>query len=68
MIGPRKGKQATNGREPDHHRVGDPPPRILVGPVDQREVQDRQEQDQQIDHEAEAAAFDPEVGERGHRG
>src|SRR5262249_4475078 len=38
-----------SGRARDQHGVLDAPPRIQVGPVDQRQIDDDQEEDQQID-------------------
>ena len=68
MIGPTNGKQATNpSSSPIITGSAIRRRAVLEGPVDQREVQDRHEQDQQVYREAEAAAFDPEVGERGHQ-
>ena len=45
----------------DEHRILDPAPRVGVRPVDQRQVQDDDEQDQQVDDQVQAAAFDSEV-------
>src|SRR5262249_28449865 len=42
-------------RTRDQNRILDSPPRIEVGPIDQRQIDDDQEEDQQVDDEANAA-------------
>ena len=57
-------EQRRHRRTADQHRIVDPPARVGVCPVDQREVQDGDEQDQQIHGQIQAAAFDSEICER----
>ena len=59
----RRGRRAA-----DQHRVGDPPPRVRVRPVHQRQVQHGEKEQQQVDGQVEAGRLDPEDGEHGRRG
>lgn len=57
--------QRGHRRRPHQHRILDPPLGVGVGPVDQRQVDHRQEQDQQIQREVDRVVVDPEQGKQG---
>jgi hypothetical protein len=56
----RRGRRAA-----DQHGVGDPPSRVRVRPVRQREVDHDEEEDHEVDGQVEAVRLDPE--DREHR-
>ena len=62
---PDEREQRGRRRAADQHRVVDAPARVRVGPVDQREPDHDQEEDQQVDGQVEAVVLDAEEGE-GH--
>ena len=59
-------EQRRGGGTADQHRVGDAPPGVRVGPVDQREPDDDQEENQQVDGQVQSVVVDPEDGWHHH--
>ncbi len=65
---PDEREQRRGGGAGHQQRVGDPPAGVGVGPVDQREPDHHQEQDQQVDREVQPVVLDAEDGEGTHGG
>ena len=59
-------EQRRGGRATDEHRIGDPAAGVGVGPIDERQPNHDEEQDDQIRREIEPAALDAEDGEGEH--
>ena len=55
-------EQRGGGGAADQQRVGDPPPGVGVGPVDERQPDHDQEQQNELDREVERAVVDTEDG------
>jgi hypothetical protein len=64
--GADEGKQRRGRGAADQHRVPDPAPCIGVGPVDQRDPEDHEEQQQEVDREVQPIVGDPEDRQKAH--
>ena len=64
--GPDEREQRGRGGARDQHRIGDPPARVAVGPVDQRQPDHNQEQQKQVHGQCQPAVFNAEHGNQAH--
>jgi hypothetical protein len=58
----QRGRRGTG----DQHGIGDPPARVAVGPVDQRDPDNDEKQQEQVDGQGQPAVFNPEQGNEAH--
>ena len=63
---PDEREQRRRGGTRHEHRIRDPPVGVAVGPVDQREPDHDEEQQQQVDGQCQPAVFDAEQGKEAH--
>jgi hypothetical protein len=64
---PDEREDRRGGGAPDQHGVLQAPPGVRVRPVDQRQPQDDDEEQQQVDGEVQPAVVDAEHGDDPHR-
>src|SRR5215211_5578575 len=64
--GAHEREQGRSGRAAHEHRIGDAPPRVGVGPVDQRDPHHHEEEQQQVDREVQPIVLDAEDREGAH--
>jgi hypothetical protein len=63
---PDEREQRRRGRAGNQHRVLDAAASVAVGPVDQRQPDHHEEQQQQVDCKGQPAVFDAEQGNGAH--